>query len=204
MARDDVGGAKKGASEGRWTLAFLDESGFSPTPVVRKTWAPVGERPVLVHNQGVWEKVSAISAVTSDRHLYFRLKEGEAIRAADVALFVRALLRHVRGPVVVVLDNAGQHHARKVTGLVDRHPRLRIEFLPGYSPDFNPDEGVWNRAKVVELGNFAPRDTAELVRRARAVLRGIQRRPIQVAQCWRQSELPLEGLSVLLNPPEDV
>jgi len=146
--------------------------------------------------------VSAISAVTSDRRLYFRLKEGEAINAHDVDRFVRHLLRHVRGFLVVVWDNARQHRATRVLALPDRYPRLRIEFLPGYSPDFNPDEGVWNRAKHIELGNFAPRDTAELVRAARAALRRIQGRPLRVAESWRQSELPLEGLETLLNQPE--
>lgn len=146
--------------------------------------------------------MSAVSAVTSGRKLYFRFKEDEAIGSEDIVAFVRLLLRHIRGHVVILWDNAQQHRAKIVTVLTGRCPRLRIEFLPGYSPDFNPDEGVWNHTKKVELGNFAPRDKEELVQGARGALRRLKRRPAKVGEFWRQSELPLEGMEKLLNIPE--
>ena len=55
-------------------MVFVDESGFSLIPHVAKTWAPVGETPVLVH-QGRWPKFSAISGVTPSGRLYFRVHE---------------------------------------------------------------------------------------------------------------------------------
>jgi len=197
-----VARTKKRAQEKRLTLVFADESGFAPTPVVRKTWAPRGQRPILLHRQGKWEKVGAISGVTSRRKLYFRTKEGDAINSHDAVNFIRMLLRHIRGPIAIVWDNAQQHHAKIVTALTRKYPRLRIEFLPGYSPDFNPDEGVWNHAKVVELGNYAPKDSVELRRTARAVLRRLKRRPNKITQFWTQSALTLDGLERSLNLPE--
>lgn len=197
-----MGRSKKRAIEGLWTVVFVDESGFSPVPLVRNVWAPRGQTPVLVHNLGNREKVSAVSAVTSSRKLYFRFKEDEAIGSEDIVTFVRLLLRHIRGHVVILWDNAQQHHAKIVTALTEKYPRLRIGFLPGYSPDFNPDEGVWNHAKKVELGNLAPRDKAELVAGARGALRRLKRRPGKIAEFWRQSELPLDGMEMLLNIPE--
>ncbi len=201
MARHDVGGTKKRAQDGLWTLIFIDEAGFAPTPVVKATWAPRGQRPILLHKQGKWDKVSAISGVTSRRRLYFRLKVDDSINAQDVREFARLLLRHIRGRIVLVWDNAKQHHAKIVTAMAERFRRLRIEFLPGYSPDFNPDEGVWDQAKVVELANYAPKDTKELVATARRVLRNIKRRPNKIAQFWKQSHLPLRGLETCLNLP---
>jgi transposase len=53
-------------------------------------------------------------------------------------------------------------------------PRLHLEQLPGYAPDLNPDEGVWNYVKRVELANVCCRDLEELrthVNRARERLR---------------------------------
>jgi putative transposase len=145
--------------------------------------------------------VSAISAVTSSRQLYFRFKEDAAFSGEDVMRFVLLLLRHIRGRLVIIWDNAQQHHAKLVTELTKKHPRLRIEFLPGYSPDFNPDEGVWNHTKRVELGNFAPHDKEELVAGARGALRRLKRRPGKIGEFWRESVLPLGGMEELLNIP---
>lgn len=181
------------------TLAFVDEAAFQPTPVVVATWAPRGERPVMRDKQGNREKVSAISAVTHTKKLYFRLKTEEAINAEDVQAFVRLLLRHTRGRLAIIWDNAKQHHAKIVTAMTAKHSRLRIEFLPGYSPDFNPDEGVWDHSKVKELANFCPKDEVELLREARATLKRLKRRPTKIASFWRQTNLPRHDLESLLN-----
>jgi transposase len=40
--------------------------------------------------------------------------------------------------------------------------RLHLEQLPGYAPDLNPDEGIWNDLKRVELGNVCCTDLDDL------------------------------------------
>lgn len=122
------------------------------TPTMHKTWAPESRKPRLVHNRGPWRKVSAITAVTKDRRFYFRLKEHEAINSQDVRRFVEMLVRHIGEPVVVVWDNVNQHRAKKVKPLASDHERLRIEYSPPYSPDLNPDEGVFNHVKGGGVG----------------------------------------------------
>ncbi|HYN74423.1 MAG TPA: transposase [Candidatus Methanoperedens sp.] len=87
----------------------MDESGFLLIPTVRKTWAPRGVTPVCRHTFPR-EKVSAISAVTVSLQrkrvgLYFCLQETN-FRCADVAEFLRHLLRHLRGHVFVLCDDA--------------------------------------------------------------------------------------------------
>lgn len=183
-------------------IICIDETAFSLTPTVHKTWAPVGQTPELAHNFGRWRKVNAITAVTSDRRFYFRLKEHKAINSHDVRLFLEMLLRHIEEPIVVVWDNVAQHRANRVTELAEEHERLRIEPLPPYSPDFNPDEGVFNHVKGVELANYAPASNDELVETVRATLRLYKRRPRKIMHFWRQSELPLEGMEELLNLPQ--
>jgi transposase len=52
--------------------------------------------------------------------------------------------------------------------------RLHLERLSGYAPGLNPDEGIWNDLKRVELKNRCCRDLADVrrkVRRAKARLR---------------------------------
>ena len=111
--------------------------------------------------------------------MYFRFKRDgsrdKGINSLDVVAFLRTLLRHTRGRLVVVLDNARQHRSRAIKELLRRRRRLQIVYLPGYSPDFNPDEGVWGWVKWGALGNFAAKDETELVRAARAAMRRLQR-----------------------------
>ena len=96
-------------------------------------------------------------------------------------MFLRELLRHLRGPVIVLLDNSSTHQGEPLRKLLRLHPRLSIEHFPSYAPELNPDEGVWSLAKR-QLANGRPYDVDELmedviramerIRRSRTKLRG--------------------------------
>ena len=48
------------------------------------------------------------------------------------------------GPVYLILDNLSVHKANAVQKYVaSLNGRLKLFFLPGYSPELNPDEWVW-------------------------------------------------------------
>lgn len=119
-------------------MVFADESGFSPIPCAAKTWAPIGQTPVLLH-QGRWPKFSAISGVTPAGRLYFRVHE-DSIRGPQVIAFLRHLLRHIRRrPIMVFWDNGPHHRSVVVREFLEAHPRLEVHRFPGYSPELNPD-----------------------------------------------------------------
>lgn len=100
------------------------------------------------------------------------------IATAQVLVFLRHLLRHVRGRIIVVWDNVNPHKAVAVQRFVhDSSHRLSLEYLPPYSPDLNPDEWVWRYLKQVELANFAPLDLAELETALRGAVQRIRMRP---------------------------
>src|SRR5262249_42838608 len=90
-------------------------------------------------------------------HFYF-----DNIGQEEVCLFLRELLRHLRGSVIVLLDNSSTHQGWPLRQLLRRHPRLYIEHFPAYAPELNPDEGVWSLAKRT-LANSCPKDLGELV-----------------------------------------
>jgi len=126
---------------------------------VRRTWAPRGQTPIVRHRYQR-DKVSAISAVTvsATRHrvgLYLHLHPGENITNVEVAIFLRALLRHLRGQVIVLLDRGSIHKGPAVQALDRRCPRLHLEWFPGYAPELNPDEWVWAHFKA-QLANGHP------------------------------------------------
>lgn len=75
------------------TMGFLDECGFSSTPFVARTWAPVGKTPIVIHPFN-WDHVSTISAITTTGKLYFRLHPGETIKGDKVVAFLRQFLNY--------------------------------------------------------------------------------------------------------------
>lgn len=145
---------------------FVDESGFMLQPVVRRTWAPRGQAPVLRQ----WDRrdrLSVISALTvAPRRrrlgLYWALHRHN-IRTAEVLSFLRALARHLPHGFTLVWDRSRPHRAATVRDwLAVRGPRIVVEWLPAYAPECNPTEHVWGHTKYGDLANFAPTDLDHL------------------------------------------
>lgn len=172
---------------------FLDESGFSLTPTVKRTWAPQGHTPYLYH-VFTHDKFSAISALTVSPHhrhlaLYLRLATNRAFTGLDVRVFLRALLRHLRGAVVLLWDRGTIHTRREVQRYLAAHPRVSPHDFPPYAPELNPAEHIWNQADAA-LANGAPPHLEQLrgrLRRATHRLRSSQR---LLWACIQASDLP--------------
>ena len=173
-------------------MAFLDESGFMLTPTVRRTWAPRGKTPLLVHRYS-HDRISAISAVTVSPHLqrlglycHFHFTN---ITELEVVAFLRLLLRALNGPIVLLWDGGSIHRGAAVQHLLVRHPRLHVERFPAYAPELNPDEQVWNHFKGT-LANGCPLTLDELVDDLSRVARSTRRSPALLQSFIRESELP--------------
>ena len=142
-------------------MAFLDEGGFSSTPFIAKTWGLVGQTPVVTHPFN-WDKLSVISVITTT----------------------------VEGKIILYWDGLPAHRSKKVKNFLANHPRLQIKRLPSYSPDLNPDEGVWGYVKTRELPNLTVDSTPELVHAVRKALRKVQHRSKLIKSFLFESELP--------------
>jgi transposase len=105
------------------------------------------------------------------------------------------LLRHLRGPVIVVWDRGRQHRARVTQDLVARfHHRLSIEWLPAYAPELNPDEHVWSLLKYHRLANHGYRHVGLLHRRLHYHVGRVRREQDLLWSCIQASELSLRRL----------
>jgi transposase len=132
--------------------------------------------------------LSAIAGITVWR-FYFRLFPG-TIRSPQVVLFLRHLLRHVPGKLLIIWDGLAVHRSRVVRAFVEgRHGRLTLARLPAYAPELNPVEYIWGYWKHHELPNLCPKDFGELSGHARRALRRMRRRPPLVAAFWHQAGL---------------
>jgi hypothetical protein len=107
----------------------------------------------------------------------------------EVFVFLRELLRHLRGPLIVLLDTSSTHKGEPLHKLPQQHPRLSIEHFPSYAPQLHPDEGVWSLAKR-DLANTGPKNVDELMEDVVRSIEQIKVSPAKLRGCILQSELP--------------
>jgi transposase len=186
-----VGGHQKGAKQEGRTIVGVDESGFYLLPAVVKTWAPRGaarrgKLPIL-RLPLTRDHVSVISAVTEDLRLLSRTCEG-AINGKRVVAFLQHILRQVPGKVLVVWDGAPIHRCKQVKRFLAEGAakRLKLLSLPGYAPELNPDEGVWQWLKRVALGNVCCDTLDELRHEMRLAIARLRHRKDVLDACIRR------------------
>jgi transposase len=168
---------QKGARRrGAW-IVFQDESGFSLLPVVRATWAPRGQTPVLRHRFS-WTRMSMAGALAyrpdrSRSMFVFQIKQG-SYNTPSLIEFLTDLRKHLRGqPVTLIWDGLPSHRSADMkTWIASQRHWLRVERLPGYAHELNPMELVWGNVKARELANLCPDDISEAHTAAQA---GLQR-----------------------------
>lgn len=158
---------KKNAARKKAYLIFLDETGFSLIPLVKRTWGLRGHTPVLPHGFKHHRKVSAIGALTISpqrKHLgsYLHLYPDADICQEAVVAFLRDLLRHIPGPVIVLWDRWAVHRGPIVEAFLQRHPRVELEWFPPYAPELNPQEYCWTNLKYHRLSNHGHYDVEAL------------------------------------------
>jgi transposase len=184
-----VAGDQKGAEAQRQTILFLDESGFYPLPSVVRTYAPVGQTPIL-REWYTRDHLSAISAISPAGKLYF-YSQDRAINSDDVIMFLEHLLREVPGRMVIIWDGAPIHRSRPIREFLTKgaSQRLHLERLPAYAPELNPDEGLWQHLKGVELRNVCCFHLPELRGELRDAVKRVRRKPRLIQSFFRGAKL---------------
>lgn len=166
----------------------MDESAFYLLPGVVRTYAPRGRTPLL-RLPLTRDHLSAVSGITKDGRLFLRLQE-RAFKSPDVVEFLRQLLRCLRGKVLVIWDGAPIHRAQPVKDFLASGAgrRLRLEPLPGYAPELNPDEGIWHYLKHVELRNVRCQDLAHLHDELTRAVKRLRHKKHVIRGCFRQCD----------------
>jgi transposase len=184
-----VAGDQKGAEAQQQTILFLDESGFYPLPSVVRTYAPVGQTPILRE----WcsrDHLSAISAISPEGKLYFPC-QSHALDSGDVVAFLEHLLREVPGRLVLIWDGSPIHRSHTLKEFLAKGAaqRIHLERLPAYAPELNPDEGLWQQLKGVELRTVCCVDLPHLHRELRDAVKRVRRKPRIIQGCFKGAGL---------------
>lgn len=160
--------------------------------------------PVVRTNGRGWKKISAAGALTVTpgdargrrRRVgqFFRLYEQD-IDGERCVEFLRALLRQVRGKVVLIWDGLAVHRSPPVKALLARTPRLSVHRLPSYAPELNPVEPMWGHAKGTGLRGVAHEDADDLEINVACVLDEISERQDLLRSFFKATPLALRGVT---------
>jgi len=157
-------------------IFFLDEAGVRSDQVLGRTWGLRGQTPE-VPTSGKRQSVSAISTINALGEFWFEIYT-ERLNATRFIDLLTRFMRRRKAPVFVVLDSHPAHIAKSVARYVQSlKGRLEFHFLPGYAPELNPDEFVWNHLKRQGVSKKPLLKNESLRHRVHADLTDIQSRP---------------------------
>jgi transposase len=171
------------------TIFWEDEMGLRGDQAAGRSFSPKGRTPVIL-GTGQRFRCNLISAITNRGHLQFMVFK-DRFTVAVFLKFLGRLLRQNRGrKLFLILDGHPVHLAGAVLRWLKRHrTALRVYFLPGYSPELNPDEYLNQDVKANAVGRTRPLDRAELIGNVRAYLRSTQAHPKLVKRYFQEEQV---------------
>jgi len=162
------------------TIFWGDETGLRSDHAFGRTYAKKGQTPV-VPGTGQRFGCNMISAITNKGHLAFMVYKTK-FNGGVLINFMRRLIKQQNDrKVFLIIDSHPTHRSGRVRRWVVKNRRsLSVFYLPGYSPELNPDELLNQDVKANALGRKRARDQKELIKNVRGFLCRKQKRPEKV------------------------
>jgi transposase len=179
------------------SLVFIDESGFMLAPLLRRTYAPRGKRPVS-KNADLHGRISVIGAMTISPQphrfgFHFYLADDNAsFYGHSIVPFIDAIYKEISGPFTIIWDGIRIHSAKPLTEYFAKHREIVIETFPPEASEINPADKVWGYVKYGRLPNYTPPDLKVLRRRIKSEFSRLQKRPELLEALFRRTGLTLD------------
>ena len=120
----------------------------------------------------------------------FAIKEKGGVNAAVFIEIKKRMITGAKRPIFLIVDRGPAHIAKKTRTFVESlKGRLRLFYLPPYSPDRNPDELVWKHLKADTVGRMAITDKADFKVKVRASMRQLQNDPEKIRAFYQKPSL---------------
>lgn len=176
------------AREERAEILWGDETGISSEDNRGRGYAPKGQTPV-VYGPGKRFSASMISAINNQGKVRFMVYES-ALRMDTFLKFLRRVIKDAGRKIFLIVDNLRVHHAKKVQKWIDKHKdKIKIFFLPPYSPEHNPDEYMNQDVKIHMRHKPAPHSDRELKSGLRSYMRRLQRKSDKVVRFFEHKKV---------------
>lgn len=154
-----------------------------------RTWGRRGETPV-VQATGARYGMSLISAVTARGHMRFMIKGKGGVNADVFIEFLKRLMIGATHPIFLIVDRGPAHRAKKTKAFVETlGGKLRLFFLPPYSPDRNPDELVWKHLKADTVGRSAIQNYADFKAKVKSSMHSLQKNADKIRSFFQKDTL---------------
>jgi transposase len=178
LRRDYPATAARAKAEGG-AVFWGDETGLRSDDVRGRSHAPRGRTPeVRVNHKRAG--LGLISAVTNKGELRWMVLDG-AVKAPSLLRFLARLVREADRKVFLVLDRLPVHRPAKLRAwLAGREAEIEVFYLPGYSPELNPDEGVNGDLKQAVTRKAPARSKDQLKRAVIGHMRRLSKLPDRV------------------------
>lgn len=185
---------KKGLRMGAH-VGFLDETGISDRPYVRRTWSKKGKTPIIA-SAGGWKNRTVIATIVTDpkgkkgSKLYALIRK-QAVKSADTILYVKYLRKHFRNRKLILLWDGLSAHTSKATQTFLKTQRvwLTVERMPSYAPELNPAEYLWSSLKAKDFANVCSPSLDAMDKHIHRGLKRIRRSPHILRGCLAASRL---------------
>jgi transposase len=184
-------------------IFFVDEAHFRADVQLRAKWVLRGQ-PALADSTSPkrGEKATYYSAACLESgEVEFMPVSGNCTAATSVA-FLQQMRAKYAGPLTVIWDNGPAHRGEAMrTYLATPQLHLRLVALPAYSPDFNPDEAIWDWIREEATANTCFGTAIKVQQRVSAFLAGLAERKSEVQRrCRRALQAEAAALTAATNP----
>ena len=115
------------------------------------------------------------------------------LTGSESIAFLRHLYQYLGGKLLVIWDGGMIHRSQEVKNFLVQGwaGEIHLERFPAYAPELNPDEGVWQHLKHVELRNVCCTNLGHLHDELQLAIRRVRRRPDLVQSFFANAELAL-------------
>ena len=177
----DYPAIRKQAKQEKAQVFWGDEMGLRSDHSAGRSFSKRGQKPII-KTTGTRFSCNMISAITNQGQLNFMVFK-ENFNANVFLDFLKRLVKHSKAKVFLIVDNHRSHRAKKVQKWLEKNKKyIRLFFLPGYSPDLNPDELLNQDIKSNAVGRKRAHNLSELLKNVRSFLFSRKRQSHKVRQ----------------------
>ncbi len=170
-----------------------DEMGLRSDDAVGRSYGRCGQTPIIP-GSGQRFGCNMISAINNRGHLNFMVFKSRFDNVIFLG-FLKRMVRQIKRKVFLIVDGHPVHHAIKVKNWIQEHAnQIRLFYLPGYSPELNPDEMLNQDVKSNAVGRRRAKNQQELVANTRSYLRSRQRQPHIVTKYFQEEHVRYAGM----------
>jgi transposase len=179
---------QKQAKKEKALIYWGDEMGLRSDDSVGRSYSRIGKTPVIP-GTGQRFGCNVISAINNGGQLHFMVFKSHFNNEVFLG-FIQRLIRQVKRKIFLIVDGHPVHHAIEVKNWIGKHlKQIHLYFLPGYSPELNPDEMLNNDVKSNAVGRKRAKNQEELVANTRSYLRSRQHQPKIVRRYFQEEHV---------------